>query len=184
MLLRQIWRGDARARDQLVLAYYPVMKRLAHGRVPALARGLVDTDDVVSVAMEKALRNIENFEPKREGAFLAYMWQILRNEIRMQIRSAKARPITEDLNERFQSVDPSPLEAVIGRDFMERYDSALERLTPEQQEAFILRNEMGLSYLKVAEALGVPSPDAARMLVVRAIVHLERELRDDGAAEA
>jgi RNA polymerase sigma factor (sigma-70 family) len=159
------------------------MKRLAHGRVPALARGLVDTDDVVSTAMEKALRNIENFEPKREGAFLAYMWQILRNEIRTQIRRAKARPITEDLNERFASIDPSPLEAVIGRDFMERYDSALERLTPEQQEAFILRNEMGLSYLKIAEALEVPSPDAARMLVVRAIVRLERELRDDTAAE-
>ena len=66
---------------------------------------------------------------------------------------------------------------------MERYDSALERLTPDQQEAFVLRNEMGLSYPEIADAIGVPSPDAARMLVVRAIVHLEEELRDDAAVE-
>jgi RNA polymerase sigma-70 factor (ECF subfamily) len=184
MLLRRIWRGDARARDQLVLAYYPVMKRLAHGRVPSLARGLVDTDDVVSTAMEKALRNIDTFEPKREAAFLAYMWQILRNEIRMQIRRAKARPVTEELSEEFAAGGPSPLEAAIGRDLLERYDSALERLTPEQQEAFFLRNEMGLSYLNVAEAMGVASPDAARMLVVRAIVNLERELRESTGGEA
>jgi RNA polymerase sigma-70 factor, ECF subfamily len=184
MLLRRIWAGDARARDQLALAYYPVMKRLAHGRLPALARGLADTDDIVSTAIEKALRKIEDFQPKREGAFLAYLWQILRNEIRMQIRSAKARPVTTDeLNEGLPSAGPSPLEAAIGREFMERYESALERLTPDQQEAFVLRNEMGLSYAEIAEALGAPSPDAARMLVVRAIVRLEQELRDDAAVE-
>jgi RNA polymerase sigma-70 factor (ECF subfamily) len=183
MLLRRIWRGDARARDQLAQAYLPVVKRLAHGRLPGWARGLGDTDDVVSTTMEKALRNIENFEPRREGAFLAYVRQILFNEIGMQIRRAKARPITEELNERVESIEPSPLEALIGRDLMERYEAALERLTPEQREAIILRIEMGLNYRMIAEALGAPSPDAARMLVARALVHLEPELRDDTAGD-
>src|SRR6266850_483767 len=92
------------------------LKRIAHGRLPALARGLADTDDIVSTAIEKALRKIEDFQPKREGAFLAYLWQILRNEIRMQIRSAKARPVmTDELNEGLPSAGPSPLEAAIGR---------------------------------------------------------------------
>ena len=181
MLLRRIWRGDARARDQLAQAYLPVVKRLAHGRLPGWARGLGDTDDVVSTTMEKALRNIETFEPRREGAFLSYLRQILFNEIGMQIRRAKARPVTEELDEQVASIEPSPLEALLGRELMERYEFALDRLTPEQKEALILRIEMGLPYRMIAEALGTSSPDAARMLVARAMVRLERELRDDKA---
>jgi DNA-directed RNA polymerase specialized sigma24 family protein len=62
---------------------------------------------------------------------------------------------------------------------IERYESALERLTPEQREAVIMRIEMGLSHQEVADALGAPSADAARMIVARALAHLAEELRDD-----
>lgn len=182
-LLRRIWQGDSRARDQLARAYFPVLRRLAHGRLPSYARGLGDTGDVVSIAMQKALANIDRFEPRREGAFLAYLRQILFNEIRMQIRRAKVRPIVEELGAGHASLDPSPLEALIGRELMARYESALERLTPEQHEAVILRLEMGLSYRQIAEKIELPSEDAARMMVTRALARLAKELRDDGAGE-
>jgi hypothetical protein len=45
-------------------------------------------------------------------------------------------------------------------------------LTPEQAEAVLLRLELGRSYRQIQEALGGPSPDAARMLVARGILRL------------
>ena len=54
--------------------------------------------------------------------------------------------------------------------------STLSRLTEEEREAVVTRVEFGLTYAEVAEALGKPSPDAARMAVVRALVKLAREM--------
>jgi DNA-directed RNA polymerase specialized sigma24 family protein len=42
-----------------------------------------------------------------------------------------------------------------------------------------MRIEMGLSHQEVADALGAPSADAARMIVARALARLAEELRDD-----
>ena len=41
------------------------------------------------------------------------------------------------------------------------------------------RVEFGLSFAEVAEVLGKPSPDAARMAVVRALVRLAEEMERD-----
>jgi len=183
MLLRRIWAGDSRARDQLVRAYLPVVKRIAHARLPGWARGVGDTDDVVSITMEKALGNIESFQPRREGAFLAYLRTILTNEINTYIRRARVRPIGGELDAQLPSKEPSPLERLLGRELHDRYESALERMTPEQREAIVLRIEMGFSHREIAEKLDLPSADAARMVIARAMVRLERELRDDTAGD-
>jgi DNA-directed RNA polymerase specialized sigma24 family protein len=42
----------------------------------------------------------------------------------------------------------------------------------------ILRLEFGYSHAEIAEALGKPSPDAARMVVARALVTLGKWLDD------
>jgi RNA polymerase sigma-70 factor (ECF subfamily) len=70
----------------------------------------------------------------------------------------------------------SPLEAAIGIETLERYEGALSRLTDEERDAVVTRVEFGLSYAEVAEALGKPSADAARMAVVRALVKLANEM--------
>ena len=44
-------------------------------------------------------------------------------------------------------------------------------------EAVIARIEMGCSYAEVAELMGKPSADAARMMVSRALVRLAEEMR-------
>ncbi|MEO7135421.1 MAG: sigma factor-like helix-turn-helix DNA-binding protein [Vicinamibacterales bacterium] len=70
----------------------------------------------------------------------------------------------------------SPLEAAIGQETVESYEAALNRLLPEEREAIVTRVEFGLSFAGVAEVLGKPSPDAARMAVVRALVRLAEEM--------
>ena len=76
---------------------------------------------------------------------------------------------------------PSPLELAIGRQGVERYERALERLRPEDREAIIARVEFGCSYEELAVSLGKPSPDAARMAAQRAMLRLAAELTKDEA---
>jgi RNA polymerase sigma-70 factor (ECF subfamily) len=153
---------------------------MAHGRLPARARGLVGTDDIVSITLTKAMQHIDSFQPRHEGAFLDYLRKILLNEIRSQIRHANVRPIAGELDDALPGNGASPLDLLVGSDLMERYDEALSRLTPEQRQAVILRIEMGFSHQEVADALGAPTPDAARMIVARALARLAELLPDEG----
>ena len=71
----------------------------------------------------------------------------------------------------------SPLEQAIGREAVECYELALQRLTAEEREAIIARVEMGFSFEELAEALGKPTPDAARKTAHRAFVRLTEEMK-------
>jgi RNA polymerase sigma-70 factor (ECF subfamily) len=48
-LIRRVRDGDSVARDTLLKRYLPALRRWAHGRLPASARDLSDTDDLVQV---------------------------------------------------------------------------------------------------------------------------------------
>ena len=74
----------------------------------------------------------------------------------------------------------SPLEEAIGREAVERYERALTRLRPEDREAIIARVEMGYTYEELAQALGKPTPDAARKAAQRALVRLAEEMKRGG----
>jgi RNA polymerase sigma-70 factor, ECF subfamily len=171
-LLAAVKAGHDGARDRLVARYLPVLLRWAHGRLPRSARDLSETEDLVHVGLLKALAHVGTFEHQHEGAFLAYLRQILRNEIRMEIRRTSRRPIRQPLHEDLAVRAPSPLEQAVGNDALRAYEAGLARLQEEEREAVILRLEFGLKHDQVAAALGKPSADAARMLVARALVRL------------
>jgi len=164
--------GDQRARGRLVARYLPSLRRWAHGRLPVGARDLVDTDDLVQITLVRALNRLEGFEPRREGAFLAYLRTILVNQIRDQARRAGRNPGREALSEAILDPARTPLEEIIGRETLESYERALAWLTSQQREAVVLRVELEFSYPEIAEALGSPSANAARMLVARAFVRM------------
>ncbi len=176
-LLALIRGGDRAARDRLLSRIYKPLLRFAHGRLPARARDLTDTEDLVQVAILRALDHIEGFDSRREGAFLAYLRSITLNLIRDEARRVKRRPEQEELGEELASSGPSPLEEAVGRDAMDRYDAALDRLTAEQREAVMLRVEMGYTYAQIAGAMDLASTDSARMMVTRAIVRLSRLMK-------
>lgn len=67
----------------------------------------------------------------------------------------------------------------MGSEVFARYESAMERLRPEDREAIIARVELGLSHTEVAKALGKPSVAAAHMAVSRALVRLAEEMAHD-----
>ncbi len=171
-LLELVRAGDQDATDRLVLRCLPALRRWAHGRLPTRARGMVDTDDLVQVSVLRALNQVGRFEPRREGAFLAYLRRILLNAVRDEIRRSARRPGGEEASEDLVDEGAPAVEQVIGRETMEAYEAALAELSDAQQEAVILRIEFGYTFPEIAEATGSPSANAARMTVARALVRL------------
>jgi RNA polymerase sigma-70 factor (ECF subfamily) len=110
------------------------------------------------------------------GALQAYLRQAVLNRIRDELRRKRRRPERGDLDALEADHAASPVEQAIGREAVDRYERALTRLRPEEREAIIARVEMGYSYQELAEALGKPSPDAARKAAERALVRLALEM--------
>jgi RNA polymerase sigma factor (sigma-70 family) len=177
-LLDQVRRGDARARERLAARFLPLLRRWAHGRLPGHARSLADTDDLVQVSLLRALDHVDGFEARREGAFLAYLRRILLNAVRDEIRRAARRPMQDVDSADLPAPDASLLEQQVGRETLDAYEGALTRLTEAQREAVIMRLEFGYSYPQIADAMGRTTPNAARMLVARALVQLAEEMDD------
>jgi RNA polymerase sigma-70 factor (ECF subfamily) len=132
----------------------------------------------VQTTLIRALDGVTTFKPRREGAFLAYLRTILLNEIRGAARRGNRGPEHEALPADLRDERPSPLAEAIGAEAIERYEAALAALTEEQRQAVVLRVEMGFTYPEVAEAMGGPSEDAARMLVARAMARLSEMMTE------
>ncbi len=175
-LLERARQGDERALDDLCARYLPRLQRWAHGRLPGWARDALDTHDLVQETLTHVARRIESFEPRHKAAFQAYLRQALINRVRDQIRRAQNRPPPDPLDSARASAEPSPLETAIGREALERYEAALERLKREDRDAIILRIELGCPLAEVAEALNKPSVGAAHVAVSRALVRLAKEM--------
>lgn len=178
-LVQRAKAGEEAALQLLCARYLPRLHRWASGRLPGYARDLLATDDLVQETLFQTVRRIEEFRSDREGAFQAYLRQVLMNRIRDQIRRPHKMQAMTDAPE-IPDRSASPLEILVGEQTLERYEKALERLSPEDREAVVARVEMAGSYKELAEVLGKPSADAARMAVGRALVRLAREMGHEG----
>ena len=178
-LLERVHEGDAAARERLFARVLPALRRWAHHRLPAGTRDLAETDDLVQMTLARALDRLDSFESRREGAFLAYLRQILLNLVRDQVRRSAARPRSSELEDTIPDPGLSLLERTIRRETLEEYEAALAELQPEQREAVLMRVEFGMSHREIAEALGKASANAARMTVARALVVIARRMHVD-----
>ncbi len=177
-LLERVRAGDQGALDTLLGRYLPRLKRWARGRLPRFARDLTDTDDLVQETLLRSFKQMERFEARNEGALQAYLRQAVVNRIRDELRRKKRGPESIGIDDQHPDEAPSPLEEVIGREAVERYDDALARLADDDREAIIGRVELGLSYQELAEAMGKPSAEAARKAAERALVRLAEEMKE------
>ena len=135
-----------------------------------------DTEDLVQETVMRALNRLDRFEFRHEGALLAYLRQSLLNRIVDEVRKTTRRPLNVTLGEDHVDRGESPLEAAIGRQNIDRYEAALARLRPRDRVAIVLRLEQQAGYEDVAVQLGMPSPNAARVAVKRALYRLAQEM--------
>jgi RNA polymerase sigma-70 factor (ECF subfamily) len=178
-LLDRFKRGDEEAVNLLIERSIPPLRRWARGRLPPWARSLAETQDLVQNALVRALPHLKQFEARHPGALQAYLRQVVANHIRDEIRKASKRQTDTDALDQQIDPRPSPLEQAIGREGFERYEAALARLRPGDQEAIIARVELQQSYEEIAIALQKPSPDAARVAVARAVKNLVKAMAEE-----
>jgi RNA polymerase sigma-70 factor (ECF subfamily) len=178
VLLERLRSGDAAAREQLFARMLPALRLWAHRRLPGGARDLHDTDDLVQVSLARAFHHIGSFESRGQGSFLAFLRRVLLNAVRDEIRRSARRPGRDELQEDIADQRLSALEHAVGRDVMEEYERALATLHPDHQEAVIMRIELDLTYPEIAHQLALPSSEAARKMIGRAIVKLAEHMRE------
>ena len=128
-LIDRARRGDQAALDRLFARHLKPLQRWATGRLPAWARGVTDTDDLVQDTLLRTFKRVESFEPRRVGALQAYLRQAVLNRLRDELRKRRPHAAT-GLEEVEIDAGDSPLEQAIGREAVERYERALERLRP------------------------------------------------------
>jgi len=177
-LLDRVKHGDEEALNLLLARVIPRLRRWAHGRLPQSARGMQETADLVQDTILAAVKRIDQFEVRHQGALQAYLRQCVMNRIRDIARFQQRRPQQTDLPEQVTDSAPSPLQDAIGAQNMERYEKALARLDAADREAIIGRLELQNSYDELAVSLNKPTAAAARMAVTRAMKRLAHEMRD------
>jgi RNA polymerase sigma-70 factor, ECF subfamily len=176
-LLERAKGGDRDALEVLFARHIPALRRWASGRLPRWVRDVADTQDLVQDSVLQVFKRVEAFEPRGNGALQAYLRQAVMNRIRNEFRSKGRRPSFEDIDEQAPADRTSPLEAAIRQEQLDRYDNALSRLSDQERDLIVARVEVGLTYEEIAEVLGKPSWNAARMATARALLRLADELK-------
>jgi RNA polymerase sigma factor (sigma-70 family) len=176
-LLERAKSGDRDALEVLFARHIPALRRWASGLLPRWVRDVADTQDLVQDSMLQVFKRLEAFEPRGDGALQAYLRQAVMNRIRNEFRSKGRRPSFQEIDEQAPADRTSPLEAAIRQEQLDRYDYALSRLSDQERDLIVSRVEMGLTYGEIAEALGKPSWNAARMATARALLRLADELK-------
>ena len=143
-------RGMHASLDQLreqIVDLLPRLRRFAR----TLARDPHDADDLVQVAVERALARSEQLRP--DSRLSSWMFGILRNAWIDETRTRGRRNrlfAPEELGENVgDAASESPAEALSVQD-------AMARLPDEQRMAVGLVLVEGLSYKEAAEIMGVP----------------------------
>ena len=175
-LLERAQAGDQSALNTLMARHLPRLRRWASGRLPRWARDVADTQDLVQDTLLQTFKRIDRFEARGDGALQAYLRQGVMNRIRDEHRKAGRRPESAELDSQAPDSGASPLEQAIGQQAVERYEAALQRLRASDREAIIARIEMGFTNEELAQLLGKPSANAARMALERALVRLAAEM--------
>lgn len=190
-LVCQAKEGSAEALNELYERYATRVLAAVRARLGAKLRSKVESWDIVQEAFMASLRNLDGFQHKSDGAFLAWLAKIVENRIRDEAAffQAKKRDMDKEgpldqpespeggasgLAGRKEDQTPSKL-VVLGED-LQRLEAAMDLLPVEARELVIAVKIEGLSYVEIAEQQG-KSPDAVRMQANRALVALTKAFR-------
>ena len=171
--------GDRHAVEALLQRSVPQLKRWAHGKLPAAARNTLDTGDLVQDTVLHVLRRLDTFQPHHVGAMQAYLRQSVLNRIRDEVRRIGRHPASIELPDDMPSEEPSPLEQAVMTEALSRYYAALAKLTARDRQLVVARIEVQWTHNEIAKHFGMPSADAARMAVSRALRRLLDLLKNE-----
>ena len=147
-LLERVRRGSRGASEALFGRYGAWLRRWTRGRLPERVRGSLDTSDVVQETLGYMFARLEWFESKRAKALRAYLRRVAENRIRDELRRAVRR------------------------------HGAIAPAQPVRASEDGAPHELGYNYRQLALVEPLPSTDAARMALRRALIRLGEVMPD------
>ena len=177
-LLGRARRGERSAVDALFVRLFPWLRRRARGRLPAWARGFVDTSDVVQDVLLHTIRRIAGFESASSVALRAYLLRAVDHRVQNEMRRVGRHGTRGGLEADTLAAagEASQLQQLIDGEAWERYLGALRRLTPRERRLIVGRAELGYSFKQLALIDDRASAEAARKALRRALVRLSAEM--------
>ena len=152
--------GDLGAFEDLVRAYQADVWRFAYH----FTRDRSLADDVTQEAFLRAFRFLRSF--RGDSRFSSWLFRIARNCAMDQLRARTAHAVRETPLPR-PSADPQARVEL---------HAALDAVTPEHREPFLLVEVFGLSYQEAADVLGV------RVGTIKSRMHRARRVMMDALA--
>ena len=159
--------GDLEAFYEIVLRYQDLAWKTAY-------RFLGDSMEAEDVAQESFLRILQAVPRYRPTAtFRTYFYRTLTH---LCIDRTRKKQLT-NIDEIPEVVDPSPgpAENLIDKELRTQVRTTLDTLPPNQKTAMILRHYEGLSYVEIAQVMGV-TLKAVERLISRAGASLQARL--------
>jgi RNA polymerase sigma-70 factor, ECF subfamily len=176
-IVRAVLAGDKDAYGALVRAHSASVFRVAFRIVGNEA----DAEEVVQEAFLRGYQRLESFEQR--SAFGTWIYRIAVNcalnrvgqpGIEAEYRHGEESD-SEEKTVQVAARDAGPERILLGREIRAAQEVAMQRLTPTEKTAFVLRHLEDCSMNEIAEALGI-APNAAKQAVFRAVQKLRREL--------
>ncbi len=141
-----------------------------------LTRQLGDPDTAADVTQEVFLKVIATAgEFRGDATFRTFLFQVARNAAVDAARSRSRRPDATPLREELAGSAADDDGRAFSGELCRALEAGLERLPPEQREAFLLREVEDLTFPEIAAVQGVGA-ETARGRVLYAMKSLRRSL--------
>ena len=193
-LLERSVRGDAAARQELLVRHRARLRRMVTVRLDRRLSARVDPSDVVQEALANAARQLDEYLRDRPLPFYPWLrqfaWERLcklhRHHIHAKQRSINREepnmPLPDEsvrrLAHRLLAGGTSPSRRLIRQEQREQVRAALAALAPRDREILVMRHLEQMETPEIAAALGI-SEGAVRNRQYRALIRLRALLEGD-----
>jgi RNA polymerase sigma-70 factor (ECF subfamily) len=195
-LLDAVRQGDGRALEGLLERYRPELRAFIECHFDPRLRARVDPSDVVQDTQLEVVRRMDDFLAHQPMPFRLWLRKKARDRLlnlrRDHLTRARRSVAREQaLPERSSLVlarpllagGPSPSQQLQARELAERVSRAVARLAPADREVLLLRHAEDLPFEEIGYLLDL-EPAAARKRFGRALIRLQKVLRDEGLLES
>lgn len=191
LLLDALRRGDAAAQGAVLARYRPWLGLLARVQLGEKLQGKCDPSDVVQQTLLEACRDFPQFRGTTEAELSGWLRQVLARVLAHEVRryhGTQQRDLAREVSleqalaessqrlaEALAAPGSSPSQHAARHEQELLLAAILAQLPDDYREVIVLRHLEGLSHEETARRMG-RSPGAVRMLWVRALARLRREV--------
>jgi RNA polymerase sigma-70 factor (ECF subfamily) len=192
-LLSRAARGETSATGDLVAAFYPRVRAIAHRQIEQQIGkdgigllALFSTGDVVQEAFVAALRELPRFRGRDEAELVAWLAALVHNRVvdairyHLAQRRDRRRHAPDVEGTLAASREPTPSQAMAQSEQAAEHAGMLARLSDRDRELLQARLVDDAPWEAIATAQGFPSADAARFAFRRVQARLMLQLARAG----